>query len=119
MVYYVFFCVGCHTQSQFMIAAVAGKVPGDNPLPVSLHRVQEITGKRLRFYRADMTDEAALRKICEVHKIDCTIHFAALKAVGQSVSMPLEYYANNVGGTVALLKVQFFFVYPHCFSLGG
>ena len=75
-----------------------------NSNPKALERVEQITGKKLSFYEADVRDRAALDKIFETHNIGCTIHFAGLKAVGESVAMPLEYYDNNVGGTVSLLK---------------
>ena len=57
----------------------------------SLDRVKEITGKDFPYYELDIRDKAALDKIFESHKIDCVMHFAGLKAVGESVAMPLEY----------------------------
>ena len=59
-------------------------------------RVEKITGKKLIFYKADMLDKESMRPIFEEHKFDAVIHFAALKAVGESVQKPLAYYKNNV-----------------------
>ncbi len=72
----------------------------------SLERVQEITGKSLTFIKDDLLDKPALEKVFQQHTINAVIHFAGLKAVGESVSMPIEYYHNNVGGTLNLLKVM-------------
>lgn len=71
----------------------------------SLARVEEITGKKVSFYQADVRDRAMMDRILEEHgDIDCAIHFAGLKAVGESVSMPLEYYDNNLNSTVTLCR---------------
>ena len=70
----------------------------------SLDRVKEITGKDFPYYELDIRDKAALDKIFETHKIDCVMHFAGLKAVGESVAMPLEYYDNNLFTTITLCK---------------
>ncbi len=72
----------------------------------SLKRVEKITGKKPTFYKADLRDRAALEKIFRKHDIGAVIHFAGLKAVGESVQMPLEYYDNNIGGTLVLLEVM-------------
>ena len=72
----------------------------------SLERVEQITGKRLAFYQEDVRDRAALDRIFEKHDIGCAIHFAGLKAVGESVSMPLEYYDNNLFSTVTLCETM-------------
>jgi UDP-glucose 4-epimerase len=72
----------------------------------ALRRVQEITGKTVIFYEADIRDEEKMEEIFSAHKIDAVIHFAAFKAVGESVKMPLKYYENNISGTVCLLKVM-------------
>ena len=71
----------------------------------SLKRVAEITGKSVDFYEIDIRDFNALDSIVSKYHFDCCIHFAGLKAVGESVQKPLEYYDNNVCGTVNLLKV--------------
>ncbi|MBQ5531842.1 MAG: UDP-glucose 4-epimerase GalE, partial [Kiritimatiellae bacterium] len=70
----------------------------------SLNRVEKITGKKVVFYEADVRDRAALERIFTEHKIDCTIHFAGLKAVGESVAKPLEYYDNNLNSTITLAE---------------
>ena len=72
----------------------------------SLRRVQQITGKQVTFYEADIRDEAEMEKIFQAHKFDSVIHFAAFKAVGESNQVPLKYYENNISGTVTLLKVM-------------
>ena len=68
--------------------------------------IEKITGKRPVFYRADILDREALDTIFYTHKIDAVIHFAGLKAVGESVAKPLEYYHNNITGTLTLLDVM-------------
>ncbi len=72
----------------------------------ALHRVEKITGKTIKFYQDTVLDESALEKIFQENQIDCVIHFAGLKAVGESVQQPLDYYENNVIGTISLLKVM-------------
>lgn len=72
----------------------------------SLNRVKKLTGKDLVFYKADMLDRDALEKIFVKEKIDAVIHFAGLKAVGESVAKPLEYYYNNITGTLVLCDVM-------------
>jgi UDP-glucose 4-epimerase len=69
-----------------------------------IDRINEITGRDLHFYRADVTDRAAVERIFDRHKIDGIIHFAALKAVGESVENPLEYYRNNLLSTIVLAE---------------
>jgi len=75
-----------------------------NSNEVALERVSEITGKPIEFYNIDIRDFDALDKILGKHKFDCCIHFAGLKAVGESVQNPLAYYDNNVCGSVNLLR---------------
>ena len=77
-----------------------------NANPQSLQRVQELSGKTLSFYEGDVRDEALLRKIFAENAIDCVIHFAGLKAVGESVAKPLAYFDNNLNSTLALTKVM-------------
>ena len=72
----------------------------------SLRRVKKLTGKDIVFYKADMLDRDALEAIFEKEKIDAVIHFAGLKAVGESVQKPLEYYHNNITGTLVLCDVM-------------
>ncbi|KUJ16188.1 UDP-glucose 4-epimerase Gal10 [Mollisia scopiformis] len=76
-----------------------------NSSKVSLDRIELLCGKRPDFYQVDVTDEEALDKVFAAHpNIDSVIHFAALKAVGESSEIPLEYYRVNVGGTITLLR---------------
>ena len=72
----------------------------------SLDRVRELTGKDFAFYPYDIRDKENMRKVFEEHKIDACIHFAGLKAVGESCREPLMYYDNNIGGTLALCEVM-------------
>lgn len=74
--------------------------------PISLERVKKITGKPLIFHNVNIMDKQALEKVFDQHKIDCVMHFAALKSVNESVSIPLDYYSNNVSGTIYLLEVM-------------
>ena len=69
-------------------------------------RIEEITGKALTFYKADVRDRKKLDEIFSSHDIDCVIHFAGLKAVGESVEKPLEYYNNNLGSTITLCEAM-------------
>ena len=72
----------------------------------SLKRVEQLTGKPVPFYKADILDRAALEEIFTKEKIDCCIHFAGLKAVGEAVQKPWEYYNNNITGTLTLVDVM-------------
>ena len=71
-----------------------------------LEKIEKITGKKCKFYEADIRDEKALEKIFNENKIESVIHFAGLKGVGESVEIPLEYYDNNVYGTIKLLEAM-------------
>lgn len=107
--------VGSHTALE-LVAAGHSVICVDNlynahrevgaQLPESLIRVQELTKKSIIFHDADIRDSAGLDKIFKSHKIDCVAHFAALKAVGESCRLPLQYYQNNVSGTCTLLEVM-------------
>jgi UDP-glucose 4-epimerase len=77
-----------------------------NSCEESLKRVQKITGKTLSFYKADLLEETAVCQVFKEHKIDGVIHFAGLKAVGESVTIPLKYYQNNLTGTFNLLSAM-------------
>ncbi|WP_434311586.1 UDP-glucose 4-epimerase GalE [Hominifimenecus sp. rT4P-3] len=72
----------------------------------AIDRVEEITGKNLTFYETDVLDREALNRIFDARKIDAVIHFAGLKAVGESVEKPWEYYYNNITGTLVLCDVM-------------
>ncbi len=77
-----------------------------NSSEVALERVEKITSKKVKFYKADILDVDALEKVFSSEKIDAVIHFAGLKAVGESVEKPLEYYQNNITGTLNLCNVM-------------
>ena len=77
-----------------------------NANPKSLNRVEAITGRKVKFYEGDVRDEALLRKIFAENEISAVIHFAGLKAVGESVAQPWRYYDNNLNTTLVLTKVM-------------
>ena len=77
-----------------------------NSSPVALQRVEKLTGKSISFYECDVRDKGKMSAIFDDHKIDCVIHFAGLKAVGESVAKPLEYYSNNFNSTLVLCDVM-------------
>jgi UDP-glucose 4-epimerase len=92
-----------------MIAAGLTPVIVDNfcnSNPIVLDRIEALSGKRPVLYRGDVRDRALLDRVFAEQKIDAVIHFAALKAVGESVAKPLEYYENNLGGTFVLLAAM-------------
>lgn len=100
--------IGTHTEVELLnrgynVIAFDNMV---NSCEESIKRVEKITGKKIRFYNADMRDAAAMEKIFSENKIDSVIHFAGLKAVGESVRKPLEYYDNNIYGTLVLLETM-------------
>ena len=77
-----------------------------NSSRVAIERVEQLTNKQIKFYEVDILDRESLTKIFETEKIESVIHFAGLKAVGESVEKPLEYYYNNITGTLVLLDVM-------------
>ena len=100
--------IGSHTCVE-LLQQDMGVVVVDNLVNSSakaIERVQQITGKHVDFYQKDVRDREAMHAIFEKHDIDCVIHFAGLKAVGESVAMPLEYYDNNLFSTVTLCEVM-------------
>ncbi|MBO6016049.1 MAG: UDP-glucose 4-epimerase GalE [Lachnospiraceae bacterium] len=100
--------IGSHTLVELLDAGYDVVVVDNlcNSSQLSLKRVEEITGKKVRFYKADILDEEALEDIFNKEKIESCIHFAGLKAVGESVAKPWEYYHNNITGTLILLDVM-------------
>jgi UDP-glucose 4-epimerase len=101
--------IGSHTCIELMSAGHDVVVVDNlcNSKPESLHRVARIAGRPVAaFERIDVRDRAALKAVFSAHAIDAVIHFAGLKAVGESVAKPLEYYDNNVNGTVTLCGVM-------------
>ncbi|NLX70968.1 MAG: UDP-glucose 4-epimerase GalE [Clostridiales bacterium] len=77
-----------------------------NSKPEALRRVKEITGKDFEYYAIDLLDREGLEKVFSEHKVEAVIHFAGLKAVGESVAIPLKYYYNNITGTIVLCEVM-------------
>ncbi len=100
--------IGSHTCVELIQAGLEPVVVDNlsNSKEEALRRVERITGRRVTFYRADVRDRAALREILRRHPVHAVIHFAGLKAVGESVAQPLRYYDNNVAGTVGLCEVM-------------
>ena len=100
--------IGSHTCVELLNAGYEIVIVDNlyNSSEKSLDRVKELTGKDFAFYPYDIRDKENMRKVFEEHKIDACIHFAGLKAVGESVKKPLEYYDNNIGGTLALCEVM-------------
>lgn len=100
--------IGSHTVIELQNAGYDVVVMDNlsNSSEVALERVQEITGKPLTFYKADILDREATEEIFSKEKIEAVIHFAGLKAVGESVQKPWEYYNNNITGTLILLDVM-------------
>ena len=99
--------IGSHTVVELQNAGYDVVVVDNlsNSSKKSLERVSEITGKKVSFYQADIRDEEALIQVLEKEEIDACIHFAGLKAVGESVQYPHMYYENNISGTLTLIKV--------------
>ena len=100
--------IGSHTTLELLNAGYDVVVVDNlsNSKPESLRRVQELTGKTVTFHEVNILDKEAMREVFAEAPVDAVIHFAALKAVGESVAQPLRYYRNNVTGTIALCEVM-------------
>ena len=100
--------IGSHTCVELLEAGYEVVVVDNlyNASEESLKRVEKITGKAVTFYEADILDKEALNKIFDAHEIEAVIHFAGYKAVGESVQKPIEYYHNNMTGTLVLCDVM-------------
>jgi len=100
--------IGSHTCIELLNAGYEVVVVDNlsNSCMESVKRVEEITGKKVTFYEEDILNRAGLEKIFEKESIDSVVHFAGLKAVGESVRKPLEYYQNNIAGTLVLCEVM-------------
>ena len=100
--------IGSHTCVQLLNAGYEVIVLDNlcNASEKSLDRVRELTGKDLKFYKGDILDRDILNKVFETEDISSVIHFAGLKSVGESVKKPLEYYDNNITGTLTLVDVM-------------
>ncbi len=100
--------IGSHTVLELLNAGYEVVVADnlENSKEESLKRVREITGRELKFYKIDILDREALDEVFEKEKIDAVIHFAGLKAVGESCEIPLRYYMNNITGTLVLCEIM-------------
>ena len=100
--------IGSHTCVELLDAGYDVVVVDNlyNSSKKAVDRVEQITGKHVAFYEADILDREALNEIFDKEQIDSVIHFAGLKAVGESVSKPIEYYYNNIAGTLVLCDVM-------------
>lgn len=100
--------IGSHTTVELINAGydVISVDDFSNSKPLVLDRIEEITGKRPTFYELNILDKEALNEVFEKESIEAVIHFAAFKAVGESVAEPLKYYHNNLGGLISVLEVM-------------
>ncbi len=100
--------IGTHTVLELLNAGHQVVVVDnlDNANPEALRRVEQITGNRAAFYLLDLLDASGIELVFQRHRIDAVIHFAGLKAVGESVQQPLRYYHNNLTGTLHLLRAM-------------
>ena len=100
--------IGSHTLVELYAAGHETVVVDNlsNSNPVALERVEALVGKKIPFYQLDIRDRESLNQMMEQNHFDACIHFAGLKAVGESVEKPWEYYENNIGGTLTLLDVM-------------
>ena len=100
--------IGSHTCVELLNAGYEVIVVDNliNSRKEAVKRVMEIAGKKLKFHKVDLLDKKALNSVFTKSKIDSVIHFAGLKAVGESVQIPLRYYHNNITGTLTLLEVM-------------
>ena len=98
--------IGSHTAVQLLMSGHDVVIADDysNSCPEVINRIEEITGKRVRAYETDVKDKVKVQQIFAENEIDCVIHFAGLKAVGESVQQPLKYYRNNIDTTLTLLE---------------
>ncbi len=100
--------IGSHTCVELLNSGYEVVVADNlsNSSEESLKRVEQITGKKIKFYKVDLLDRSGLKEIFQKERIESVIHFAGLKAVGESVAKPLEYYHNNITGTLILCDVM-------------
>ena len=100
--------IGSHTVVELINAGHAVIIVDDlsNAKADVVDRIETITGKRPAFYQADCADKAAMEQIFAANQVDAVIHFAAFKAVGESVKKPLMYYRNNLDSAMTMLEVM-------------
>ena len=98
--------IGSHTAVELLNAGHDVIIVDDysNSCPEAVNRIKQITGKNVSAYKIDVKDKTAMSQVFVKHKIDCVIHFAGLKAVGESVQQPIRYYRNNIDTTLTLLE---------------
>ena len=100
--------IGSHTTIELLDANYEVIIVDNfsNSRPIVIDRIKEISGKEVKFYEIDLTDKESLEVVFKENQIDAVIHFAALKAVGESVKKPLEYYSNNIISTLVLFDLM-------------
>ena len=100
--------IGSHTCVELLDAGYEIAVVDNfcNSKPEMIDKIKQITGKDFKFYEADLLDRDKVEQIFKENNIDSVIHFAGLKAVGESVAKPMEYYHNNIGSTLVLCEVM-------------
>ena len=100
--------IGSHTAVELCDAGYDVVIADNfsNSSPVAVSRVESITGKKIRLYTVDVCDKPAMARVFAENKIDSVVHFAGLKAVGESVRVPLAYYRNNIDSTLTLLELM-------------
>ena len=100
--------IGSHTCVELLNAGYDVVVADNlyNSSKKAVDRVEQITGKKLKFYEVDLLDQPKVKEIFDKEEIEAVIHFAGLKAVGESVQKPLEYYTNNISGTLAMCDLM-------------
>ena len=100
--------IGTHTAVELLEAGYEVVIVDNfyNSSLEAVHRAEKITGKKISFYEADVTDVEAMRQVFAAEKIDAVVHFAGMKAVGESVAKPMMYYRNNLNTTLTLLEVM-------------
>jgi UDP-glucose 4-epimerase len=100
--------IGSHTCVELLAAGYEVIVVDSliNSREESIRRIEEISGRKLLFHKVDLLDKSALDRVFKEAAADAVIHFAGLKAVGESVAMPLQYYKNNIGGSLVLFEVM-------------
>lgn len=100
--------IGSHTDLELINAGFEVVVVDNlsNSCPEAIKRMEKLAGKPIRFYEADILNKEAMREVFQKEQIDAVIHFAGLKAVGESCRLPLQYFRNNLSGTITLLEVM-------------
>lgn len=100
--------IGSHTSIELIKAGYEVVIVDNlsNSKKIAVDRIEQISGKKVAFYENDILDRSALNKIFAAHKIDAVINFAGLKAVGESVAKPVEYYHNNISGLLVLVEAM-------------